>query len=134
MIIMFPLFQNLDLISVPCMVCTSIIPLSIIMVEYNLHSVLIMVEVIYLNFVSKILMNMFLWRIMWLLVSDRFCVWIILTCFFNLRIFLYYENNTCLLGEKLEVQISKKKKMKSLTAKPSLTLRHFTPQVLFWAC
>lgn len=53
MIIMFPLFQNLDLISVLCMVCTSIIPLSIIMVEYNLHSVLIMVEIIYLNFVSN---------------------------------------------------------------------------------
>ena len=49
---------------------------------------------------------------MWLLASDRFFFWCELYYFFNLRIFLYYENNTCPLGEKLEVQISKKKKMK----------------------
>lgn len=35
------------------------------------------------------------------------------------------------IRRKIEVQISKKKKMKSLTAKPSPTLRHFTPQVFF---
>ena len=91
-----------------------------------------MVEVIYLNFVSNF--NDYVSVKNYVAFGFRqIFVWCELYYFFNLRIFLYYENNTCPLGGKIGSTNKQEEKdeKKSLTAKPSLTLRHFTLQVLF---